>query len=943
MKNLNPPFSILFALCCVVSASLVRAQSQPSSAEDIKRTIANWKAHQEQSILKNYPARSIGPVVQGGRISDIEVNANDVKEFYVAYASGGVFKTVNNGNTFTPIFDHQGAIGVGDLGLSQSNVNILYVGTGEKNSSRSSYAGSGVYKTTDGGTTWSHLGLENTQHISRVVVHPTNPDIVWVASLGALYTHNDDRGVYKSTDGGATWNKTLFVSDSTGIVDLVIDPSNPDRLWAASWERTRKAWNFKGNGAESAIYKSEDGGNTWQKSTSGFASDNFVGRIGLSVSQSQPNVLYALLDNQEETKEEREQEDDGKFKRQDFLDMTSQTFLALDNKKLGDFLKDNGYPQKYNSKMVKDEIRAGKYQPEALANYFGDANAALFNTTITGAQVYRSNDSGQTWENVTEHKLDGVYFTYGYYFGEIRVDPQDEDKIYIFGVPLLKSVDGGKNFHRLDTLGNVHVDHQALWINPSDPKHILLGNDGGLYQSYDEGATWLHINNVSAGQFYTVNVDMEKPYNVYGGLQDNGVLKGSSRSIPNRTKKWDRIFGGDGMYVAPDPRNSDIVYTGFQFGNYWRLNLETGQRKRITPRHDIGDDRLRFNWCTPVVLSPHNADIVYFGSQRLYRSMDQGETWSAISPDLTTNLSPQGNVPFSTITVVAESPLKFGLIYVGTDDGNLHVSHNAGGSWELVSNSLPQGRWVSKVFASPHSEGTVFVSLNGYRNDEFKTHIYRSDDYGKTWTDIKGDLPESVANVVIQDPKDPNMLYSGLDIGSFVSFNGGQNWHLLNQIPNAASYDMIVHPRELELVVGTHGRSIYVLDVKPLHEIASKVNSGLVAFAPASIRHSSNWGKSRFGYLKPNEPKVEVMYYSSAPGSIEMEVKTDKGDLVTKFTTSSMKGFNQVKWDLKSSQYDKRGREVNGEKKYVQAGKYKITLKGAAGSHTVDFEIKKGR
>jgi photosystem II stability/assembly factor-like uncharacterized protein len=926
-----------------------------SIAAGAQTTVSDWEASykarkqkEDQSILKEYPVRNIGPTVQGGRIVDIEVNLKDTKEFYVGYGSGGIFKTLNNGVTFTPIFDNVDALGIGDFALSQTDPKILYVGTGEKNGSRSTYAGSGVYKTVDGGKSWSNLGLAGTHHVSRILIHPQDNNTVWVASLGALYSNNADRGIFKSADGGKTWKKTLFINDSTGVSDLVINPQNPKQLLAATWERSRKAWDFKGNGAGSAIYRSEDGGETWTLSGEGFPKGKFVGRIGLDVCWTKPNVIYAVLDNQEEVKTEKEtpKATDGKLKLTDLKEMTAESFLKLDDKKVDELLKESRFPAKYTAQVVKKEVRAGKYKPQALAEYFGtDANSDLFNTKIKGAEVYRSDDAGKTWKRTHTADIDGVYFTYGYYFGELRVSPSNTEDVYIYGVPMLKSEDGGKNWVEIDSLGTMHSDHHALWINPTDAKHILMGNDGGLYQSYDKGDTWLHYNNVAAGQFYTVNVDMETPYNVYGGLQDNGVLRGSSRSVPNRGKHWDAIFGGDGMYVAPDPRNSKLVYTGFQFGNYFKLDLDRGRNTRITPSHEIGEAPNRWNWRTPLILSKHNPDIVYMASQRVYRSLNKAESWEAISGDLTKNKK-QGNVPFSSIASLTESPIQFGLLYVGTDDGNAWVSKNGGGSWESIVAGLPADKWVSSISPSPHDKATVFVSVNGYRQDDFKTYLFMSSDYGKTWTSVKGNLPESVANVIIQDPVNANLLYCGLDNGTYVSLDLGKSWQLLNKALNVASYDMLVHPRDNELVVGTHGRSVFVADVKPLQALKD-VSKGIVAYANDGIRYSERWGQKSYSWSTAFEPGTSILYYvGKATPTINIEIFDEKNNLVRTLSSTGAAGFHSVSWDLKINEVapapakGKAKPVATSALKYAGKGKYKIKLTNGAESSEVTFEVK---
>lgn len=918
----------------LLATNLVIAQS---SNDDIASSFERRSQLAKSSILQNYPIRNVGPVVQGGRVTDLAVNPNNSKEYYVAYASGGVFKTVNNGITFEPVFEKEGALGIGDIALAPSNTNILYVGTGEKNSSRSSYAGSGMYKSTDAGKSWAGIGLEKTQHISRVVVHPTNPDILWTASLGALYTQGEHRGVYKSINGGMTWTKTLYINDSTGIIDLVINPENPNQLWAASWERTRKAWDFKGNGPGSAIYRSDDGGTTWKMKTDGFPEGAFVGRIGLDISMSNPNILYALLDNQAEKKEEKKKEEGLTIAR--FLSMSKDELQSLENEEFDKFLKKAGYPKKYTSEVVKSEVKAGLYEVKAIANYFGDANEALFNTSVSGAQVYKSVNGGDTWKLMNSYDLEGVYFTYGYYFGEIRVNPTNSDQIYIFGVPLLKSNNSGETFARIDTLGDVHVDHQTLWIDPKDSKHVLLGNDGGLYQSYDEGANWLHINNVSVGQFYTINIDNAKPYNIYGGLQDNGTLVGSSNSVPNRTKKWERVFGGDGMFVSPDPNNNDIVYTGFQYGNYYRVKRSSNDFVKITPKHNIGEPSLRFNWRTPVILSGHNSEIVYIGAQKLYRSLDRGDSWEAVSGDLSKD-NPNGNVPYSTITSIAESPFSFNLIYVGTDDGNIQATKNGGGKWELITSGLPTNKWVSSIHASSFDKNIVYATLNGYREDDFKTYVYKSEDQGKTWKSLKSNLPDAVTNVIVQDPVNPKLLYLGNDHGTYVSLNDGQKWELLNGALNAASYDMKVHPRENELVIGTHGRSVFVVDVKPLQKL--DVNKTIVVFETKNIFHSERWGKKRYPYLKANKPKSEIRYYVKTAGNVKVEiyqVEDDKRELVLVSEVEAESGFNSYMWDMLTKKY-KKGKQSLSEGNYAQKSKYEVIFKKEGAESKVTMEVK---
>ena len=551
--------------------------------------------------------------------------------------------------------------------------------------------------------------------------------------------------------------------------------------------------------------------------------------------------------------------------------------------------------------------------------------------------MYRSDDGGKSWKKVNKKPFEAVYFTYGYYFGEVRINPTNPDQLYIFGVPFLRSNDGGKTWDEFAVNQDVHVDHHAMWINPTDPNHILVGNDGGLYQSWDKGENFIHHNVAPVSQFYSVAVDMEKPYNIYGGMQDNGVFTGSSKGSPNDGNEWERLFGGDGMHVAVNPENSDLVYTGFQFGNYYRINRGKGQISPITPKHDIGEPRYRYNWNTPLIMSNHNPDIIYFGSQKLNISYDRGENWQVISQDITGDRE-QGNVPYSTLTKISESPLEFGTIWIGTDDGFIHVTKSLGENWNTVSNDLPN-RWVSDVHASEHDKATAYASLTGYRLDEFKTYLYKTENYGETWSSITGNLPQENMNTIVQDPNVPNVLYAGSDQGAYVSMNNGERWHLINGVPNVATYDMVVHPRDNELVMGTHGRSIYVMDVTPIQKLSSQDDKQLVAFAPEDVNHSDRWGERSAPFRDPFMPEIKLLYYidkiEKNNSNVRLLVKNEEEQVVHELEFDSKAGFNHKSWDLVVDEKS----EENG-KEFLTKGTYNLEFIYNDKRSSVTFEVK---
>lgn len=861
----------------------------------------------DASLVKNVELRNIGPTVMSGRVVDFDVYEADPSHFYVAYASGGLWKTTNNGISFTPLFDDQASMTIGDIAVDWSNNETIWVGTGENNSSRSSYAGTGVYKSTDGGETWQHMGLAETQRTGRIILHPTDPNTVWVAAAGALYSPNPERGVYKTTDGGRTWTQTLFVDDKTGAIDLVIDPSNPDVLYAAMWHRERRAWNFVESGAGSGIYKSTDGGENWtliSTARSGFPTGVGVGRIGLALHPGDTDILYAFLDNQDRRPDEEPEEDELTLTRDMLRTMSKDAFLALADEEIEAFLEDENFPDRYDMETVKGMVENDEIVPLALVEYLEDANQQLFNTPVIGAEVYRSDNGGRSWRKTHDDYIDNLYFSYGYYFGEIRVAPDDADRIYILGVPLLKSMDGGQTFESISA-PNVHADHQAMWVNPSRVGHLIDGNDGGINISYDDGETWFKANSPSVGQFYAIQVDKARSYRVYGGLQDNGVWVGphtysaSSRWHSTGNYPYDGLLGGDGMQIEVDTRTNETVYTGFQFGFYQRIDRETGQRTSVRPRHELGERPLRFNWQTPIHLSRHNQDILYMGANRLYRSLSKGENLEPISGDLT-NGGQAGDVPFGTLTTIDESLLKFGLIYVGSDDGLIHVTPDGGNTWNRISDSLPQDMWVSRVDASSHEESRVYATLNGYRWDHFDAYVYASDDYGATWTRIATDLPLEPVNVIVEDPENEDVLYIGTDHGLYVSLDRGQTTMAMHGgMPNAPVHDLKIQVEAKDLVVGTHGRSIFVAGIEHIQALnEALIAEALHLFDLDRVTYSSRWGARSAAWADAFEPETTLPFYSGTSGEVEVSIQTKDGAILKQWDAEVDRGLNYITYDL---------------------------------------------
>ncbi|NND64266.1 MAG: glycosyl hydrolase [Flavobacteriaceae bacterium] len=930
------------------------AQPTPTSPANVKQAIQQKTELSQNSLVKNLPFKSIGPTVMSGRVVDFAVNPENPTEFYVGYASGGVWHTKNNGTTFEPILDSSPTQNVGSLAMDWKT-NTLWVGTGEVNASRSSYAGIGLLKTTDGGETWENMGLRDSHHISKIIINPSNSNELLVSAVGHLYSKNDQRGVFKTMDGGKTWNRTLFVNDQSGIIEMDVHPNNFNIVYASSWDKDRKAWNFRGSGTGSGIYKSTDAGNTWKKVSvegSGFPTGEGVGRIGVAVVDE--NTIYAIHDSQfRRDKEKEDDKDPNTLAKDDFKKMSKEQFLALDNKKLESYLRSNGFQEKYKAENVKQMIRSGSAEPVDLSKYLEDANSMLFDTPVIGAEVYKSTNGGKTWKKTHDGYLDAIYYSYGYYFGKIHVDPNNADGIYIYGVPILKSKDGGKTFEGING-HNVHADHHALWINPKMPGHMINGNDGGVNITYDDGESWIKCNTPAVGQFYAINVDNAKPYNVYGGLQDNGVWVGphtnTERVRWHQTGQYpfESIMGGDGMQIEIDNRNNNIVYTGFQFGNYFRLNRAKDEQKYIQPKHELGEAPYRFNWQTPIQLSSHNQDILYLGGNKLMRSMNQGDSWDAISFDLTQG-GKMGNVAYGTLTSISESPFEFGLLYTGSDDGLVFVSRNGGGDWKRISNSFPKDLWVSRVIASSHKKSRVYVTLNGYRWDDFTPYIYVSEDFGNTWNDISSNMPASPVNVIKEDPVNMNILYVGTDNGAYVSLNRGKSWQPFSEgLPNVAYHDLVIQEEENDLVLGTHGRSIYVADISLLQQVSVEENNNLIAGDLSPMRSRRNWGNSFSPWYDPFEPEIDLQVFSPSGGKISVIIESENGDEVQKINQEIDKGYNVITYDLSTSEKGKKSLEKGGAKMkkadnglyYLPKGKYNVTFAMGNQKTTKTLEIK---
>ena len=902
--------------------------ARPMPATERLAGFERRSAAERSSLLPGLGVRNVGPEAQGGRIVDIAAPANRPETLLLAFASGGLWRTENRGGSWTPLFDFESSMTLGAVALGDGEGKVIWAGTGEANSSRTSYAGTGVFRSNDFGRTWTNAGLRDSHHVARIVVDRSDPERVFVAAMGPLYTVGGERGLYLTTDGGRTWKRVLFVDERTGAVDVVQDPADPKVFFAATWERDRKAWNFLEAGPGSGIWKSVDGGESWKRLEGGFPQGETVGRIGLAVTPARPGTLYALLDNHG-MRPASEPPDDrtppGELSVRRLKGIAKEAFLAIDAPVLQRFLGANGFPKDLKADDLKKQVREGTLTVADLVAWVSDADRDMTEQNIVGLELYRSDDAGGAFRRTHEGRLEDVTFTYGYYFGRVAVAPDDAERVYVGGVPVVGSKDGGKSWKGLDRLGT-HADHHAFHFDSRNPRAVALGNDGGLNLSFDGGETWTKVNNLPVGQFTSVAVDDAEPYRILGGLQDNGTMRGPSDYLfgVSDPRSWTSIGGGDGSCVQVDPKDAETVYVAAQFGAVSRRNLKSGDRTSIRPRPALKEKPLRFNWVTPFLLSPHSRNILWLGANRLFRSFDRGDTWTPVSPDLTSNRE-QGDVPFGTITTVAESPKKFGVLWAGTDEGKVWGSRDGGVTWADLSKGLASGRWVTRVVASSFDEGTVYATQSGYREDDFAPYVWKSTDYGKSWVSLARGLPAEPVNVIREDPKAEHVLWIGTDIGAWVSLDRGATWTpVTGGLPHVAVHDIAVQAREGDAVLGTHGRSIFVVEAAPLRELTDEARKKPLFLATpkkASWKRGRGYeGAAWWAHLRKPETVALSWWAGSdlaarAGGKAKLTVADQAGNVWKEATVSLGAGLNGLAYDLSADREKADAAEADAKRR----------------------------
>jgi len=848
----------------------------------------------DTAMLSNLNARSIGPAGMSGRVTSIDVVRDQPNTIYVATASGGVWKSTSGGTSWEPIFDREATQNIGCVQIAPSNSQILWVGTGEGNPRNSQSNGYGVYKSMNGGRNWEFIGLPETRNIHRILIHPTNPDVVYVGAQGPAWGTTDQRGVFKTTDGGKTWDKILFVNDSTGVADMVMDPQNPNKIIVALWQMHREPYVFKSGGKGSGLYITVDGGDNWvQRTDEDGLPEGELGRIGLAIAPSSPNIIYALVEAEE-----------------------------------------NG--------------------------------------------LYKSMDGGYKWNLVSKKNIGNRPF----YYADIYVDPKNENRIYNLWSMVSRSEDGGKTFEIILPYSGVHPDHHAWYVHPDNPDYLIDGNDGGLNISRDRGRTWRFVENLPLAQFYHINHDYQIPYNVYGGMQDNGSWRGPSRVARwggIRNSYWDELFFGDGFDVVPDLTDANKAFAMYQGGNVAHIDFKTGVTKGIKPTHPDGE-RLRFNWNAAIAQSPNNPDVIFFGSQYVHRSLDKGKSWEIISPDLTTNDSSKINLEsggltidvtgaenYCSITTIEPSFTENKVIWAGTDDGNVYVTQDEGENWTKLNakmKGLPENAWIHQIVSGVNN-GEAFVVLNNYRQHDYKPYIYHTIDYGKSWKNIASNLPENhYCLSFVQDRQADNLWFAGTENGLFISIDKGENWmRFTNSYPNVSTYDMKLHPETSDLIIGTFGRAAYIIDnINPLRRAAQSTNQvfkdTLASFeiptayltemrTPAGVRFDADAvfsGENKsFAAIIPYH--VLGIDEDKPKDTLYLHITNEAGDTVrSRFEIPSKEGLNYAYWGLDFKGFQTPSREWEEMKRepgisYVRPGVYTVHLSFNGHSSSSEVEV----
>jgi photosystem II stability/assembly factor-like uncharacterized protein len=959
----------LLGLALLLASPLLGQVRQPEKQPEKEQP--KLEAPLPETWTKALHWRSIGPANMGGRIVALAVNPNDPSNYWVATASGGLLRTTNNGNTFEHQFDREATVSIGDVAVAASDPRILYVGTGENNPRNSVSYGDGVYKSADGGKTWANVGLPKSFQIGKIAIHPKNPDIVYVGALGRLYGPSEERGLYKTENGGKTWERILYIDDKTGVIDVQMNPAEPDTLLVATWERKRDGHDFNDPevkwGAGSGLHKTTDGGKSWKKITTGLPTSK-LGRIGLDYYQKNPKVVYAVVDCEKIGMGPKgaggagnafmgingEDGPNGARIRSVVKDGPAEKagLLAGDLvTKLGDKVI-NAYEdlinynrdRKAGEKVTVGFERDGK--PKLVEMTYGERPAAgppgtragdstrpfganlggqRENVTTQGADgheyggVYRSEDGGDTWQRVNSVNPRPMYFSC------IRVDPTDEKYVYVTGVDMYRSSDGGKNFR--GGVKGIHADHHALWIDPRDGRHLIVGTDGGFYSTYDRMENWDHHNTMAIGQFYHVALDPRPRYNVYGGLQDNGTWGGPTRT---RTlagpvnEDWLSVGGGDGFRCAVDQTDPDLIYFESQNGGLGRRNLRTGETAGIRPQ----GQGYRWNWNTPFALSHHNQKVYYAAGNMLFKSLDRGNDLKAISPNLTRTNKGSGSA-------LSESPKNADVLWVGTDDGNLWVTRTGGKEWIDVTArvGLPGPRWVASIEASRFAEGRAYVVFDGHRSDDDSAYVFVTEDFGQTWKPLRANLPNWTTRVLREDLFNPDVLYLGTEFAVFATIDRGVNWTKINNnLPTVAVHDFAQHPTTGELVAASHGRSFWVLDVSALRQVtAEKVKAPAALYQPVTAIRWVNepaHGRTNRRFAGENPPSGASLFYSLGAGAekVTLKIVDIQGKPVRDLTTSKTAGLHRVQLSLLGGGGGFRPGPMGGTGQGIQPGTYKVVL-----------------